>query len=242
MEIRSKRHLSVQNTLSVVALFFVSVAAAQLKTPAPPSLDQGNAASAEDTSRVVDALTILKGIQVFYSNAQDFHASFTQTFTYKVYGRKKVSSGKVFFKKPGKMRWDYEAPTPRLFIADGTVLWVYEPEEAQVFKRQLATAQLPVALRFLKGEGDLSQEFNYSTPIKGEGTFTLALTPKRPSGEYTRLELTVDQETFEVKASALIDPTGNTNHIQFSGVKVNEGLPEAGFKFTPPKGVRIITE
>ena len=140
------------------------------------------------------------------------------------------------------MRWDYEVPTPRLFIADGQVLWVYEPEEAQVFKRQLATAQLPVALRFLKGEGDLSLEFNYSTPIRGSGTFTLALTPKRPSGEYTRLELTVDQETFEVKASALIDPTGNTNHIQFSDVKVNKGLPEDGFKFTPPKGVRIITE
>ena len=242
MKMCSQRHLIVRTVLSFVTLFFVSVAVGQLKTPSPPSLDQGKPASTGDSSRVIDAPTILKGIQAFYSNAQDFHATFTQTFTYKVYGRKKISSGKVFFKKPGKMRWDYEAPTPRLFIADGKVLWVYEPEEAQVFRRQLATAQLPVALRFLNGEGDLSQEFDYSTPTRGVGTYTLALTPKRPSGEYTRLELTVDQETFEVIASALIDPTGNTNHIRFNGVKVNENLPEEGFQFTPPKGVQVITE
>lgn len=214
----------------------------QINTQNTPQKNTPHASSSPEKVLSKETRGILTGIQKFYSNISEFQADFTQIFTYKIYGRKKISTGKVFFKKPGKMRWDYEAPTKRLFIADGEVLWVYEPEEAQVFKRSLSSAQLPVALRFMKGEGELTKDFNIAEPKKEEERYTLILTPKIPSGEYQELQLVVDRKTFEVKSSILVDPTGNTNHIQFADIKVNTGLPESGFSFVPPQGVRVIKE
>jgi len=183
---------------------------------------------------------VIQGVQSFYATAQDFKADFRQTFTYKIYQRKKISTGKVFFKKPALMRWDYEAPHERLFIADGSILWVYEPEEAQVFKRPLASAQLPVALRFMKGEGRLTDDFKVASLSKNERAYQLTLHPKTPSSEYRELQLIVDPDQFNVTASVLIDPVGNSNHIAFADAKVNSDLPIEGFSFTPPAGVRVI--
>ena len=182
-------------------------------------------------------------MQSFYALAKDFQAEFTQTYTYQIYGRKKVSTGTVFFKKPSRMRWDYEIPTQRVFVADGQTLWVYEPEESQVFKRDLSSAQLPVALRFMQGEAQLDREFNITSLIpKNDGLVVLSLTPKTPSPDFKLLKLTVDAGNGEVKSSTLIDPTGNSNEIKFVSVKVNQDLPNSGFSFTPPQGVRVIDE
>ncbi|MAD61140.1 MAG: outer membrane lipoprotein carrier protein LolA [Myxococcales bacterium] len=192
---------------------------------------------------LIDQSEIIEKVQSFYAKAQDFQADFKQIYTYKIYGRKKLSTGKVFFKKPARMRWDYEVPTPRVFIADGQTLWVYEPEEAQVFKRDLSSAQLPVALRFMQGKARLDQEFKlHSMQATDKEVVELSLKPKSAQVDFKTLKLRVKTSTGEVLASTLVDATGNLNEISFVAVKVNQGLPNEGFSFTPPKGVRVIDE
>jgi len=203
--------------------------------------------SADDTKTAPTsdaAAQLLEKVQSFYAQASDFQADFKQTYTYHIYGRKKVSTGRVFFKKPSKMRWDYEAPIKRVFVADGATLWVYEPEEAQVFKRNLNSAQLPVALRFMKGEGKLSEDFMIIKISSGPTArhSVLHLKPRVPSPDFTSLQLTIDRTHGAVSSSMLTDPTKNTNRIDFVDVKVNQSLPDAGFSFTPPEGVRVIDE
>ena len=200
-------------------------------------------ADSKPKESLVDQSEIIKKVQSFYAEAQDFQADFKQIYTYKIYGRKKISTGKVFFKKPARMRWDYEVPTPRVFIADGQTLWVYEPEEAQVFKRELSSAQLPVALRFMQGKARLDQEFKlHSMQAKDKGVVELSLKPKSAQVDFKTLKLRVRTSNGEVLASILVDATGNLNEISFVAVKVNQGLPNEGFSFTPPKGVRVIDE
>ena len=188
--------------------------------------------------------TVVDGIQRFYSVSKDLRARFRQTYTYKAYKRTQVSTGRVFFKKPGRMRWDYVTPVAKLFVSDGDTLWVYEPEESQAFKRSLRSAQLPVALTFMTGEGDLSTAFDASLVESepSEGTVTVELVPKSDEGDYKALRLKVDRTTFQVKASTVIDPVGNTNHVEFDDVEINLGLPDEGFAFNPPAGVRVISE
>ncbi len=186
---------------------------------------------------------VVEGVQAFYADAQDMKATFEQTYTYKIYNRKQRSTGKVFFKKKRKMRWDYLTPEVKVFVADGATLWVYEPEQAQVFKRDLKSAQLPVALSFMSGEGKLTDEFNATLlPDTADGHKVLELIPKRDAGEYQALRLEVDPQRFAVLASTVIDPVGNTNHLVFSDVVTNAGLPDAGFTFTPPAGVKVLSE
>lgn len=208
------------------------VPAATPKAPAAPAAP----ALEPEVKRVLD------GIQAFYANATDLKAAFTQTYSYKVYGRKQVSKGKVFFKKPRMMRWDYKSPVSKVFVADGKTLWVYEPEENQAFKQSLADSQLPVALTFMSGEGQLADEFDARLMQSPSDLFTVELIPKRHAGDYRSLLLKVDRQTFQVRSSTVVDPVGNTNQVDFTDVKINTGVADGAFRFSPPEGVRVITE
>ncbi len=196
----------------------------------------GFAGAAPEVGQVVD------GIQKFYADAQDLQANFTQRYTYLVYDRVQISSGVVYFKKPGMMRWDYQKPEPKVFVADGQTLWVYEPAENQAFKRKLDSSQLPVALTFMSGQGKLTDEFDAKlVEAPDASSLAVELVPKRHAGDYKSLRLTVDAKSYAVKTSTVVDPVGNTNELVFADMKTNVGLPDAGFKFRPPEGVRVIT-
>src|SRR5260221_14729845 len=81
---------------------------------------------------------VVERMQKVYDGTTDLHARFMQ-ITEGVMG-KRQASGEVWLKKPGKMRWNYEKPEKKLFIADGTTLWVYEPEDEQAFKQALSSS------------------------------------------------------------------------------------------------------
>ncbi len=187
--------------------------------------------------------SIIEGVQNFYAQAQDLRAQFSQSYYYKVYDRKQLSEGIVYFKKPGKMRWDYQKPNHKVFVSDGKLLWVYEPEENQAFKQSLAKAQLPVALSFMSGQGKLKEAFNAKLlKSPDEKSYLLELIPKTDEGDYKALHLKVDRKSYQVLSSTVIDPVGNSNHLIFKDVKSNLGLPDSGFHFVPPEGLRIIQE
>ena len=198
--------------------------------------------AAEQTSKTTRLDVVLDGIQSFYAQANDLTAQFEQTYTYTVYGRKQMSTGVVYFKKPGMMRWDYQKPTPKVFVADGRTLWVYEPTENQAFRRKLSSSQLPVALTFMSGKGRLRDEFSAKLKQDTADGVVIELIPKRNEGDYKRIDLTCDATTFAVKSSLVVDPVNNTNKITFRKLKLNQGLPDKGFQFSLPKGVRLITD
>lgn len=216
------------NTLFAALLSLFSAAPAAPAAPAPAP---------------APAINVVRGIQGFYQSTTDLKADFTQTYLYKVYDRRQVSKGKVFFKKPGRMRWDYQTPQARLFVADGATLWVYEPEEGQVFKRSLAASQLPVALTFMSGQGRLEDEFDAKLlPAPAAGRLAVELVPRKSAADYQSLRLEVDARTFAVLRSTVVDPVGNLNTIDFTDVKTNGNLPDKGFQFNPPAGVKVIDD
>lgn len=185
-------------------------------------------------------------VQDFYKATSDFQSKFVQTYTDLAAGDKKVSFGRVYFKKPGKMRWDYlvdknSSKREKVYVSDGDAFWIYETEFQQVFKQCLAESQLPTSLRFLMGEGDLLAEFNI-TFAKGstEKAPKLRLVPKVPTSRYKELQFEVNPTTYQVVKTTIFDPYGNTNEIKFDAALVNKNLPDSGFVFKTPKGAREI--
>lgn len=191
------------------------------------------------------AAEVVESIQAFYESTLDFQASFSQVYKNKLYDEEKKSTGKVYLKRPGKMRWEYKKPTEKLFVSDGKTLWVYEAEPNQVFKQDLASSDLPTAISFLMGEGDLEKDFTYklvpNEKAKQKGMIVLELVPVVPSTQYKKLLFMVDDETFEVKRTIVIDQAGNTNSMRFEKVKTNQGIPDKKFDFKMPKGATLVT-
>ncbi len=193
----------------------------------------------------LSAEDVAKRVQAFYGETKDFQASFRQTYHDMAAGKKKVSVGRVYFKKPGKMRWDYKKADgkkpDKLYVSDGSSFWVYEYEFKQVFKRCLKESQLPTSLSFLMGTGDLLDEFNVSFAEKStKKKPMLRLVPKEPTSKYKELRFTLNPETYQVTQTTIYDPYGNKNVIEFHKSRVNKNLPDSGFDFKVPKGARVL--
>ncbi|MFQ5817363.1 MAG: outer membrane lipoprotein carrier protein LolA [Terriglobia bacterium] len=105
------------------------------------------------------ATRITAVLEEHYNRIRTLQAQFIQRYTL---GRiSRVESGTVYFQKPGKMRWEYESPEKKLFISDGTYVYLYVPGEQRVSRRRLSGAEdwrAPFAL--LLGRIDFSELFS----------------------------------------------------------------------------------
>jgi outer membrane lipoprotein carrier protein len=210
--------------------------AARAEAPAPPA---GPPAPRLPLKEIVER------VQKRYDAAKDFRARFNQTLTNAAFARKTSSTGEVLLKKPGRMRWNYTQPEPKMYLADGATLWLYEPEDKQAFKQDLKSSQLPAALAFLSGQGKLAAEFDitFADPKSPYGTprdYVLSLSPRTPQAQVKTIVFVVDPKTFDVRESVITDQQGNVNDLLFSEIKTNTGIPEATFRWSPPPGVRLL--
>ena len=89
------------------------------------------------SSSSVSKEEVLRKLQRMYQETVDFSADFVQVTLLKATNRQVQYSGRVHFKKPGKMRWDYNVPKGQTIVVDGKFLWFYQPEEKQVIKSPL---------------------------------------------------------------------------------------------------------
>ena len=229
-------------------------AAAKPKSPAPAPAAAGKptgtasaAPTAGPAAQAADrpALPqVVDRVQKLYEGTANLKARFAQTLETAM--GKRQASGVLRLKKPGKMRWDYEKPEKKLFVTDGSILWMYEPEDEQAFRQPLNSSQLPAQVSFLFGKGRLSDEFDI-TYLDGQklgaaGDFVLKLVPKKATAQYKHLVFVVDGKTYMVKETLLFDQQGGSNHIVFSGIETNlkTEIDDSRFAFTPPANTKII--
>src|SRR5256886_14361833 len=61
-----------------------------------------------------------------YRGAKTLQATFLERYAEN--GREvRTESGTAYFRRPGKMRWEYEVPEKNLFLVDGKTAWFYVP-------------------------------------------------------------------------------------------------------------------
>jgi outer membrane lipoprotein carrier protein len=178
-----------------------------------------------------DPQALAARVQAYYERTKDLEARFVQTYTYAGFGRKQVSSGRFQVKRPGKLRWDYEKPEPKVVVVNGTRLVQWEPaaNQAYVDERFDATA-MSAAVSFLLGEGKLAAEFE----LAADGEGRLVLTPRKPDPRVETIALTVGP-AGEVTASRVVDGSGNVNEVVFSGLARNQGIPDSRFVLELPE-------
>ncbi len=128
------------------ALFGAGIEAAARATQATPRGPRGR-----------DAQSIVRKLEARYRSARTLKAVFLER--YSEGGRDvRAESGTVYFSRPGRMRWEYESPEPKLFVADGKTVWFYVPVDHTVSRAQMkesADWRTPIAL--LTGKAKLSR-------------------------------------------------------------------------------------
>src|SRR5256884_6888977 len=147
---------------------------------------------------------VVRDLETAYGRMADLRAEFTQTAFNKSLNQTIPAQGTVYLKKGGKLRWEYTEPTPQEIVSDGKKLWVYTPTLNQANVADAPEALAGPAGSFLAGLGRLRSEFqvrflNPSQPKDADGNWVLDLTPKQPLPTLTRLILSIDPKSWEIR-------------------------------------------
>lgn len=192
--------------------------------------------------------SIISNIQQSYDAVRDFKAHFVQESSVKSWGAAQVqkAEGMVYFKKEGKMHWDYQKPTPQQIISDRKKLWFYEPEDNQVTISEVgAGLQSQISADLLNGKANLKRDFLVklvtSKEEEGKGRLVLEMTPRVTQSNLNRVILKVDRKTFQICQTEVYDLFDNLTRITFSQMKININLPDSLFVFVPAPGVEVLT-
>lgn len=175
----------------------------------------------------------------------DLKAPFRQAALNKALNQTVEARGTLYLKKPGRLRWEYQTPTPQEIVSDGTRLWIYTPELKQVNVSAAPAALVGPAGSFLQGLGQVREHFdprflNPAQATDADGLVVLDLVPKRPQPLMTRLIVSVDPRTWLVRQAVIHDELGNTVTVRFGDTVVNSGLSDSLFVFVPPPGVAVV--
>ena len=178
-----------------------------------------------------------------YAHMHTLQARFTETYTGA--GMSRTESGTLLLKKPGRMRWDYGQPRPKLFLSDGQTAWFYVPGERQARRtpvKQLDDLRSP--LRYLLGKTKLEKELDGLSlapdqPPVSAGDIVLRGIPKgmRDRVEQTLLEVTPDGLIVRIVVEEL---DGSTTEFRFLQQRENVELADQQFRFTPLPGVEVV--
>lgn len=179
---------------------------------------------------------LLRRVEERNRRTVDLTARFVQSYRSGMLGHEIVESGSLSVKRPGRMRWEYEEPEVKTFVADGQSFYFYVPADRQVIV-QSQSGQRGVAVTLLSGDGSLSAEFEVSLPTGSEGR--LRLTPREPDPDVREVLVDVGP-AGEILAIEVLDVQANRSRYEFYDTKTNVGLPESLFSFDIPEGVEVI--
>jgi outer membrane lipoprotein carrier protein len=188
-----------------------------------------------------DAAGVLRSLEAAGRSLKTMQASFVETKVLVLLDEKTESRGSVLLEVPGRLRWNYEAPTPGTMIVKDGKYVRYFPASKQVF-RGAAKGEADLLVGFGPGAAGLGQKYEVTLvgdeAVGGRAAHVLDLKPRSGQGGlFTAIRLWVDAERSVPVQTRLTEPTGDHTTIRFEGVRLNEKLPAGAFDVKLPGDV-----
>lgn len=188
-----------------------------------------------------DFQDIIENVEDEFNDTDDFAAQFIQKSYFVGLDRSDYSRGEIFFKRPAKMKWNYQAPEEQQFVVDGQNVWFYQPVLKQVTVGDFESSfrsDMPVS--FLLGLNSIRDRFFIENMCRTENGIKISLKPKQDDGNLKTFELLVKADNYVILGAQIDDFGGNETTIGFSAIQLNRKLAENMFVFNVPKGADII--
>ncbi len=210
-----------------------------------------------------EARRVAAKLEARYRDAHTLQATFLETYSEN--GRvDRREAGVAYFKRPGKMRWEYDSPEKDLFLVDGKTAWFYVPTDHTVTRApaKLSTDwRTPFAL--LAGEMKLSRvcsRIESTTvekpdtpgnvvlycPLRGEssepapGKKSANAAENQPSGPEESVYLEVAPVTGDLARVLVREKGGVDVEFKFADWRFDPPVAVSLFRFTVPFGVAIV--
>jgi len=189
----------------------------------------------------LSAEQLVKNLEKRYTVA-DFSATFFQESTLKAMDITDTATGKVWFKRPGMMRWEYETPEKYAIISDGTTLWIFRPEDNQVVVGDAMSY-------FGNGKGaSFLSNFKLVKDVyllsladpADDDQYRLKLVPHQKQLDLSAIFLNIDKKTFDIKSVQTLNAYNDETRIEFSDLIFDPDMKASLFKFRIPDGADVV--
>lgn len=163
------------------------------------------------------------------TSIQSMSASFTQTKYLSMLSDKMVSSGKVYYSKSDKLRWEYTSPYQYLFIFNGSKVYVgnkskknvIDTNTNKVFKEIARIMMSTVTGTALSNTSDFSISLSESS-----NQWVISLVPKKKElkSMFSKVILYFNKTSYIVSEINIYEKNGDRTNIKFSGLTTNKKI------------------
>lgn len=179
-------------------------------------------------------------LRSFLANVQAMDGRFRQQVIDSRQQVLEVTSGSVAMQRPGRFRWNYDAPFERVIVSDGERVWLYEADLEQVTIRRLSSGIGDTPAALLTGKVSVLDRFRIEKSWNDEGMALVRLVPRSADSDFAGVTLGFDGA--DLRRLLLDDRLGQQTRIDLTDVRINPRLAPDLFRFRPPAGADVIDD
>lgn len=197
------------------------------------------AADSADTS-VQQADTSVQQLTALLTASHTVQADFLQ-YTLDASGANiQESKGKIWLQRPHLFRWHAAPPFEQIIVADGELLWFYDPDLEQVIVQKYHAEMATTPMALLSGAVEsLASSFDVHAYTDEFGSHFVL----KPLARGSLLEiLTLSFKDERISQISIEDSLGQKTLIQFQDSVFNQPIDPQQFKFSVPAGVDVIRD
>lgn len=163
-------------------------------------------------------------------------AAFVQTYVPAGFSSGEEESGRIAFRLPDCLRWDYSEPYPKSFLLCGEQVYSWNPEDRRGQAAPIDRRNQPGLDLLLLPVDELSGRYDASSEARGDGRVAVHLEPRAGMAgrtELTDATLVVDTEQERLVEVSYQDREGNRTTFRITGY---QSLADRSV-FDPPQGI-----
>lgn len=152
------------------------------------------------------------------------------------------SSGRLWAERPGRFRWEVDAPFAEVLIGDGETLWLWDPDLEQVTVRPYDARLRATPVRLLSGSAEeLLEAFDVDWEPGGDAeSDRFVLWPREGDPLFERLEFVFADEL--PRRLVVHDGMGQRTVVELHDVRGHFDADPDRFRFEIPEGVDVLYE
>ncbi len=184
------------------------------------------AENVEGEAESFDAETALAGVNAWLNGIETYQARFTQ-----IAPDFSSSSGVLSIRRPGRLRFEYDAPSPLLVVADGTTVAISDSDLDTVDRVPLRSTPL---WWLLKPDVNLAEDANVTDVWQEDGYLYVATRDRSDEMDGTAL-FAFNPETYVLEEWFVTDSLGYTTRVTLTDVETDVRLNPRLFVLEDPE-------
>ncbi len=170
-------------------------------------------------------------IEQYFSSIRTLQARFVQANP-----NGSIVQGTLYVRRPGRMRFEYDAPSQLKIVADGTQVTLWDPATRDFGQWPIGwTAASFLVREPLKLSGDLTVE---SLQRTGDGLQLTVVQTRKP--QEGKIIVRLAEKPMALRGWSIIDNRGNKVDVSLVDVKQGMQLADSLFKYDGPDAGQIM--